>query len=318
MYGKMKSALDLRRLRYFLAIVDHGSLSSAARTLHIAQPALSHHMGQIEKSLGIKLLNRHRDGVTLTEAGNELLVHARDIVQRFLVAESALAKYCDPVEEPLRLRLAIISSIAATITPILLEEFSRSLPGVAVRITEAGTLESRELVEEGAVDLAISLAPIGKATPIAWERLYLVTHKNSSLAEGEISFSCLLDNALILPARENPLRELLEMEAQKHGRHLNVVHEIDGPSSRVNALNLAKGSTVLGATSTIELSREPELVIRPIASPELRRPLYMAARRGLPIQFTRRVVNALVHALGSLESLDFALRSHEPVIHCGK
>lgn len=314
----MKSVLDLRRLRYFLAIVDHGSLSAAARALHIAQPALSHHTGQIEKSLGLKLLNRHRDGVTLTEAGEELLVHARDIVQRFLVAESALAKYSNPKGEPLRLRLAIISSIAASLTPILIKEFAQTLPGVAVRITEAGTLESRELVEEGIVDLAISLGPLGKATPIAWERLYFVTHETASLARGEISFSSLLDNALILPARENPLRELLELEAQKHARQLNVVHEIDGPSSRINALILAKGGTVLGATSTIELSRQPELVIRSIVSPELRRPLYMAARRGLPIEFTRRLVTALVHALGNLESLDFAVRSHESVIHFGE
>ena len=61
----MASLLDLRRLRYFRAIVGHGSLAAASRALNVAQPALSHHLAELERLLGVTLLHRHSRGVAI-------------------------------------------------------------------------------------------------------------------------------------------------------------------------------------------------------------------------------------------------------------
>ena len=58
----MNGFLDLRRLRYFKAIAEHGSLSAASRSLNLAQPALSHHVAKLEESIGVPVLRRRRDG----------------------------------------------------------------------------------------------------------------------------------------------------------------------------------------------------------------------------------------------------------------
>jgi LysR family nitrogen assimilation transcriptional regulator len=250
------------------------------------------------------LFERHRGGVRITEAGTELLRHAREIVARFAEAEVALHRYGELPARPGRLHLAIISSIAARLTPMLLEEFARVLPGVALRISEAATQESREWIDEGKVDCAMSLAPFGDEAPIAWERLYLVSGAQAPFPGGKIPFAALAQMPLILPARDNPLREILEEEARRQNLQLNVVVEIDGPGTRANALLSGKTFTVLGGTSTSELTRSQGFAVRPIVEPDMRRPLYIGTRDGLTGSWSKRVQLALLAALGKLGSLD--------------
>ena len=75
--------MDLRQLRYFIAIVEAGSVSRAAERLRVAQPALSQHVRAMEAALGLPLLIRNPRGVLPTEAGLRLLEQAREIEARF-------------------------------------------------------------------------------------------------------------------------------------------------------------------------------------------------------------------------------------------
>lgn len=80
--------MDLRQLRYFVAIVEQGSFSRAAQVLNVAQPALSAHVRNMEADLGTKLLFRSAQGVMPTEAGTTLLRNARLVIEQ--VATSTL------------------------------------------------------------------------------------------------------------------------------------------------------------------------------------------------------------------------------------
>lgn len=71
--------MDLRQLKYFIAIAQSGSMASAAQSLGVAQPSLSQQMKQLEAELSVELLVRSARGVQLTEAGQVLLRHARSI-----------------------------------------------------------------------------------------------------------------------------------------------------------------------------------------------------------------------------------------------
>lgn len=82
--------MNLRRLKYFVKIVDIGSLTQAAEVLHIAQPALSQQVATLENELDQQLLIRTKRGVTPTEAGKILYAHARTILRQCEQAQTAV------------------------------------------------------------------------------------------------------------------------------------------------------------------------------------------------------------------------------------
>lgn len=82
--------MNFRRLKYFVNIVDTGSLTQAAEVLHIAQPALSQQVATLESELNQQLLIRTKRGVTPTEAGKILYIHARNILQQCEQAKLAV------------------------------------------------------------------------------------------------------------------------------------------------------------------------------------------------------------------------------------
>jgi LysR family transcriptional regulator, nitrogen assimilation regulatory protein len=80
--------VDIKQLRYFIAIAEEGSLSAASHRLRIAQPSLSQHVIKIEQELGVTLVRRSPRGITLTESGDILLRHAREICQSMNVCQA--------------------------------------------------------------------------------------------------------------------------------------------------------------------------------------------------------------------------------------
>ena len=82
--------MDFRQLRYFLAVMDAGSFTAAARRLHVSQPALGYQVKQLETRYGAPLLERHSRGVAVTPAGAVLAAHGRKILAEVEAAEAAL------------------------------------------------------------------------------------------------------------------------------------------------------------------------------------------------------------------------------------
>ena len=87
---KPASTVELRQLRYFVRIVEVGSVSRASQSLHVAQPALSQQVSRLEQELGTRLLSRSVRGVTPTDAGQAVYQHARRILR--LVSSTSDAK----------------------------------------------------------------------------------------------------------------------------------------------------------------------------------------------------------------------------------
>jgi LysR family nitrogen assimilation transcriptional regulator len=71
--------VDIKQLKYFIAIAEEGSLSAASARLRVAQPSLSQHVIKVEQELGVTLIERSPRGIVLTESGQTLLKHAREI-----------------------------------------------------------------------------------------------------------------------------------------------------------------------------------------------------------------------------------------------
>src|ERR1700756_2061100 len=102
--------MDLRHLRYFVAVVEARGFRPASRTLFVAQPALSNALHQLERELGVELLERTPRGIQLTEAGQEFLGHARTLLRQ---ADAAVGAMRECARRRPGIRIRVIAGVLA-------------------------------------------------------------------------------------------------------------------------------------------------------------------------------------------------------------
>jgi DNA-binding transcriptional LysR family regulator len=147
--------LELRTLRYFLAISTAGSVNGAATALRVAQPSLSRQLGALEADLGVRLFERRATGVQLTAAGSRLLPMARELVARADAVEGRILALADGA--PARLHLvAPATTVADVIAPFLAASGPES-PMVTAREELPAAVFGA--LARGEADLAISSGP---------------------------------------------------------------------------------------------------------------------------------------------------------------
>jgi len=148
----MDSKIELRHLRYFVAVAEELHFGHAAQCVRIAQPALSQQIRQLETLMGVSLLTRTSRSVRLTAAGDAFLTRARELLGR-LSADVAEASRVARGEAG-RLDLAFISSAASTVSSAL-RAFTQDRPDVHVRLQEGFTGTTLDLLERAAADVGI-------------------------------------------------------------------------------------------------------------------------------------------------------------------
>ena len=145
--------MQFRQLRYFVKIVDAGSFSRAASVVHVAQPALSQQIAELEERFGIMLLQRSARGVRPTAAGEILYKEASAILHQLDQLPSAIRTSSGEPEGTVS--LGLISSLAPKLVGGILKECRTGLPKVTIRMSDADShgLESR--IAAGSVDIAL-------------------------------------------------------------------------------------------------------------------------------------------------------------------
>ena len=287
--------LDIRRLRYLIAISDAGSLTAAARALNIAQPALSYHLSELERLIGGSLFNRKSTGMEPTALGLILIGHAVQIVDRIHEAEADVLRRVDEDPAGKKIRLSIIPSLATTLSPALFKAFGKALPKHSLHLIDARSAFAKELLEKEKADFAIQLiADQGlEDEPLAWEEMFCIAPAEHGVAPME--FSEVASSDLILPASGNPLRRFLEDAARENELSLCVSMEVDGFEPRKRMVRAGLGTTVFGEFSIAPEVLEPGLVARRIVEPVLKRPIYLTHRNGLEAEVVSMARTALVN-----------------------
>jgi LysR family transcriptional regulator, benzoate and cis,cis-muconate-responsive activator of ben and cat genes len=144
--------MELRHLRYFTAVAAHGSFNRAAATLHLTQPALSRQVKDLEDELGVRLLVRGTNAVTLTDVGELFYEDARDILGR---ADQAVRKARGEFRSEI-LRVGYAPTTTAGILPGALEKFQALAPRVRIELADLSSREMTEQAREGLLDLLIT------------------------------------------------------------------------------------------------------------------------------------------------------------------
>lgn len=162
--------MELRQLRYFVAVADAGHITRAAERLGMRQPPLSQQIKALEAQVGQPLFRRHARGVTLTEAGKQLSNDARAILRDVAALEARLARSGSGVQG--RLSIGFTSSAAAhRFTPAVLRACRQTYGGIDLALSEdnaAGILES---LAAGRLDCGLLRVPIARPEGIAFEVL---------------------------------------------------------------------------------------------------------------------------------------------------
>src|SRR5690242_12894532 len=146
--------MDLRDLRTFVTVAAQGTVSKAALHLHVAQPALSRRISDLERELGVRLFDRIRRRLVLTGEGERLLVECQGII----TAVDALTKRAEMLQRSDSgvLRVAVTPQMIDGVFSNFLPRYAEKFPNVEIRLTEAVGMEPFAIIDRGDVDLLIS------------------------------------------------------------------------------------------------------------------------------------------------------------------
>ncbi len=143
--------MELRHLRYFVAVASHGSFNRAAEILHLTQPPLSRQVKDLEEELGETLLVRGSNSVKLTEAGELFYEEAREVLAR---ADDAVRRVRGETGKEV-LRVGYTSSTSTGIIATVLAKFQAAAPRVRIELVDLSSREMIEMAGEGRLDFVI-------------------------------------------------------------------------------------------------------------------------------------------------------------------
>ncbi|MGW2956803.1 LysR family transcriptional regulator [Streptomyces eurythermus] len=144
--------MELRHLRYFVAVAEELHFGRAAQRLHVAQPGLSQQIKALERELAVELFTRNRRGVTLTDAGTALLPAAKDILAR-AAAAMELARHHGTGQAG-RLTLSLTRSAPRGVVTELVDSFRAANPAVKVWVTSGFTARDEQRLRDRSIDAA--------------------------------------------------------------------------------------------------------------------------------------------------------------------
>lgn len=289
-----------RQLRYFAEVADLGSFTAAARTLHVSQPALGIQIKKLEDELGVVLLKRHSRGVSTTPAGDVLLSHAREILQRLDTARQSLQRFRDGRGGTFR--VGVTPSVGRALATAMLERCADRLHDVELQIIQGFSDPLATNMLEGKLDFAFSHRDLTGET---WAGIPLFVEEPHIFGRAEllrglpdpILFSDLARLPLVVDSRSAHTRQRLSGIARDWRISLSDVVEIDA----INILRemVAKGNRC--ALSPFALFadelREGRLDVRRLDEPRLARTLYLNCRRVENMSAAERNVREIIRAL---------------------
>ncbi len=239
--------MQYRQLRYFVAVVEAGSISRAALTAHVAQPALSQQIADLEDRIGVKLLHRTPRGVKPTPSGQTFYREASSILARVSRLPELLRETTGTVQGTVR--LGLVASLAPYLVGTVIERIRSELPGVNLICSDSdsGTLSAR--VQGHALDLAVifedELITAHVRTPLFEQRLFLIGKDVKKLVPPSVSLAEIADLPLVLPSTQNNRRRMIDKMFAARGFRPRVVAEVDSFSSELSTMRAGVGNLIL-------------------------------------------------------------------------
>jgi DNA-binding transcriptional LysR family regulator len=244
----MSLRFDLVELETFLAVVELGSFSAAAKKMHVSQPSVTNRVQRLESMLKTRLVERTTRRVSPTRDGEELARRARLTLQG--LRELLLDFQSRAAASKMRTVIATTPMLAAVVLPQLIQSFRQANPAIEIQVRDLQYEAVLEIVESGQADLAVS-AFDGESRkllfePLAREPMLVVLPKAHPLAGAHhISLEQLADLPLMLLDRYALLQTRLVKELAKRGRSLATIQHATNVGTVLGLVDAGLGATFL-------------------------------------------------------------------------
>lgn len=274
--------LSLPKLRSFVAVADQRRFRSAAATIGITQPALSAHIAELEKELGVSLFHRTTRRVELTSEGQRLLAKARrilfdlDTIAEELSGEASLERG--------RIVISCVPTIAVGLFARALACFCQKHPNITVQLLDETTLEMAAKVARGEVDFGLGPEP-RQQDEILFERLatdpfLLICPRESELAERtSVKGMELAKLSLVTLVRSSNVGGITAAYFERIGASFKPRFEVNHHYTLGGFVRAGLGFGIL-PQQAMAMTGDPSLVGVPIVRPQCSRMIGVATRRG--------------------------------------
>jgi len=294
--------MELRHLRYFVAVAEELHFRRAAERLHVGQPAVSEQIRNLERELGVQLLQRTQRSVSLTASGAALLVEARRVLE---LAEGAqrVARQTQS-RASARLRIACPVDVLPAVVPRALRRLSATCPGLDLSFEERAPRSALDAVRDDLLDVAVVCLPAPlaglTATPIAEDGVVVaLPFTHPGLGQGAFPIEQLDGVAPIMLAREAnpPFHDAVLAAARGASVSLNLARASTRSIEHV-LLQVAGGcAPALLPSSAAERHTVRGVSYVPLAEPVPRSVVALVSRTGQQPPHTREFIR-LAAALG--------------------
>ncbi|EIX1878526.1 tricarballylate utilization LysR family transcriptional regulator TcuR [Salmonella enterica] len=270
--------MELRQLRYFVRIIETGSMGSAAQDLDIGVSALSQQMSRLENELAIRLLQRTSRGVTPTNAGLAFysqaqlaLRHADDAI--LAAREARLSGHVS---------VGMAPSTASILGIPFIHAMQENYADVRLHVVESLSGNRERMINTRQIDLAVVFQKDKilrwSARPILEEQLFLIgSHALlAALPDNPITPEQLAGIPLIMPSQGHGLRGRLDAVCQEHALNVEIVAEIDGLALLMRAVRDGLGATLQPGAAISHLDNDALRVIG-VHNPVLSRPNFLVS-----------------------------------------
>lgn len=309
--------MDFRHLRAFIAVAEEASVTKAAERLHISQPPLSRHIKQLEDELGIILFIRHRQGVTLTDAGQRLLDKARALA-------AAASDFYESANQTTRhdankVRLGIGWGLWDTVNRIRVASAAQ-FGNLTIEATDVMCAEQyNHQLQDGSLDVVFGRPhfdpEITEAIPLYQERMLAVLSADSPLASREtLSLRELASEPLLLYDRHitpHLYDKVLDLYAKEGLTPRMVPTPEAGPYNQAGLMLVASGKGIYVCLGIPLTSPRPlsGIAVVPISDPDATIDICVAWRKGETSAVVRQFLNCVWQIFPEAERVPVAVKA---------
>jgi len=297
-------SLSLDHLDTFTRVIDLGSFSAAAQRLEVSQPAVSLQVRQLERRLGVRLIDRVGRRATATAAGQELLAHARQIESAVADAIEAMSRHSGGTVG--RVRLGTGATACIYFLPPVLRSLRSKFPDIDIVVSTGNTSAILRSIEENTIDVGFVTLPapgrVFDVRPVLEDEFVLLGRAATLRRAGKIGPAELARLPLILYESGAHTRVLIDQWAMRAGVSLKPVMELGSVEAIKEVVGAGLGFGVIPRMAVQRGRSSRGLVVR-LLVPKLHRKLAIVLRHDKPLQRAlREVVSAISAGAGGSSS----------------
>lgn len=303
----MNPTFNLRHIRYFLAVAEYKSMSAAAEALGLTQPSLSEAVVKLERQLDTKLAIRTPRGIELTEAGQTLTLHGKQLLDKAMALTNEVQQTGGIAAGSLT--VALPPTIGLILSVPLAQTVLTELPKVRLHITEGMSRHILEMIENETAQIGC-VYDIADATrfvsqPLLTEDLFVITAPDNwpgeigpdGVALEPISLEDVQALPLVLPHSSHGARTIVERSVASPGDRLNVVSEIDALPHIIEMVERASAYSLLSQAAVLKQVEQGSLALVPIKGAKIQRMAYLVRKWSRPLSVSDQAVQATIIAV---------------------